>query len=155
MQLKEQITRFTTNLFLEHPIRALSLAQLRGEMVTLGKQLEERLPTIPDTERNRHFLRHIIGQERWMQARLRWALGAARIMEESDGYYPAKELSWQVLAEEFRKTRQESIALAEELEQAGVDGGTFLPHNQLGDLSVRAWLRYLTQHAHLESKRIR
>jgi hypothetical protein len=50
--------------------------------------------------------------------------------------------------------RNATVALVHQIEKVGA-GAIQVRHNQLGDLSVRVWLRYLTRHADLESKRIR
>jgi hypothetical protein len=75
-------------------------------------------------------------------------------MDEYDGYRPPREATWFALQDAFRTTRQETVALARQLDQA-VAAGVKAPHNQFGPLTIRSWLRYLDMHANLEAKKLK
>lgn len=73
----------------------------------------------------------------------------------TDGYAPHKPVSddWRTLVAEFSETRKETLALAQSLNEA--QAAAEVPHNDLGLLSVGAWLHYLRLHASLEGRRVR
>lgn len=150
MSLRESIT----NRFLERPFRNLSAAQMAQRLELDGRTLERTFAAANDNEHNRKLLSHITGIERWGQSRLRVALGEPLVMDEYDGYRPPREASWAELQDAFYSTRQQSVALAGQLDQA-VANGVRVPHNQFGPLTVRSWLRYLDIHASMEAKKLR
>ena len=150
MGLRESIT----NRFLERPFRNLSAAQMAQRLELDGRTLERTFAAAKDSEHNRQLLSHVSGIERWGQSRLRVALGEPLAMDEYDGYRPAREASWAELQDAFRSTRQQTVALAGQLDQT-VIGGVKVPHNQFGPLTVRSWLRYLDIHANMEAKKLR
>jgi len=150
MSLRESIT----NRFLERPFRNLSAAQIAQRLELDGRTLERTFAAAKDNEHNRKLLNHIIGIERWGQSRLRVALGEPLAMDEYDGYRPPREASWSELQNAFHGTRQQSMALAGQLDQA-VANGVKPSHNQFGPLTVRSWLRYLDIHASMEAKKLR
>ncbi len=150
MGLRETIT----NRFLERPFRNLS-AELMAQRLDLnGRTLERTFAAAKDSESNRRLLSHISGIERWGQSRLRVALGEPLVMDEYDDYRPPREASWTELQDAFHSTRQQTVALAGQLEQA-IASGVKAPHNQFGPLTVRSWLRYLDMHASMEAKKLR
>jgi hypothetical protein len=100
-------------------------------------------------------VRHITGIERWSQNRLRCFLGTAYARDEYDSYQPgpALDLSGQIAA--FQETRQETLALARQLQEAGVPDTATVAHNDFGPLTARGWLSYMTTHASRESTKIK
>ena len=150
MRLRESIT----NLFLERPFRNLSAAQMAQRLELDGRTLERTFAAAKDNESNRKLLSHVSGIERWGQSRLRVALGEPLVMDEYDGYRPAAAVSWAELQDAFHSTRQQTVALAGQLDQP-VTSGVKVPHNQFGPLTLRSWLRYLDIHANMEAKKLR
>ncbi|HSN75881.1 MAG TPA: hypothetical protein VL334_12465 [Anaerolineae bacterium] len=142
-----------TNRFLERPFRNLSAEQMAERLELDGRTLERTFAAAKDSDHNRTLLSHISGIESWGQSRLQVALGAPLLMDEYDGYRPAREASWIELEDAFRNTRQQTVALARQLGPA-VEAGVYVPHNQFGPLTVRSWLRYLDMHATLEAKKL-
>ncbi len=139
----------------ERPARRLGLPQYAHLLETSGQAIAKASASTPDTAYNRRVLSHIVGIERWAQRRLRVALGEPLLMDEYNGYRPPRETSWEELQRQFQTTRQASVELALDLATAGVSLETAIPHNQYGPLTPRAWLRYMTVHANLESKKLR
>jgi hypothetical protein len=150
MALRETIT----NRFLEQPFKGLSADELAGRLDLNGRTLERTFAAARDSADNRALLSHITGIERWGQNRLQAALDAALTMDEYDGYRPSREAGWAELQDAFRSTRQQTVALARQLEPA-IASGVKVPHNQFGALTMRSWLRYLDMHANLEAKKLK
>lgn len=149
------IERFLSEYLTERPARKATWEQQLANLEAGGAALQARLAAAPDLLRNREMLRHIIGIERWGQSRLRTALGAPLIMDEYDGHRPDEGQSWAALREGFAATRAGTLALARELQAAGIDRARPIPHNQMGSITVGGWLQYLKFHARLEGMRIR
>lgn len=105
-----------------------------------------RMLNAKDNSFSRKRAVHVIGIERWGTHRLRVLLGDPLVMDEYDGYAPSENLSMQELAEEFKKTRAETVALVRELQKRGVPLSQTVKHNEAGDLSTGAWLFYLENH---------
>lgn len=150
MRLRESIT----NRFLEMPFRGLGTEQMAERLELDGRTLERTFAATQDNEHNRRLLSHITGIERWGQSRLRVALGEPLVMDEYDGYRPAAAASWAELQDAFHDTRQQTVVLAGQLDQA-IASGVKVPHNQFGPLTVRSWLRYLDIHANMEAKKLK
>lgn len=142
------------NRFLEQPFKNLSAEQIAQRLELDGHKLARTFAAATDSPGNRDLLSHITGIERWGQSRLQVALGAPLTLDEYDGYRPPREASWAELQEALRDTRQQTVALARQLEPA-IAGGVQVPHNQFGPLTVRSWLRYLDMHANLEAKKLK
>ena len=138
---------------LELPARRKTLPDLADQLQTSGVAIEIKLETRANNENNRRLLNHIIGIERWGQSRLRVALGAPFVADEYNGYRPARETGWAELRRMFGETRAQTLEIAQELAAAGLDDARVL-HNQWGELSPRAWLRYLNMHANMESDKL-
>ncbi len=139
---------------LEGPSCQRSYAELGRQLDRAGTRLDARLAQADDTESNREWARHIIGIERWGQARLRALSGKDEVVSGGHRpYRPDAELSLPQLRELASLTRAQTSQLARQFEttppQEKVD------HDGLGPLSARAWLRYLNLHADLESRRLR
>jgi hypothetical protein len=73
-------------------------------------------------------------------------------MDEYDSYRPAAKVKMVGLAEEFRRTRAETLAL---VDRVGPVVDKKVPHNDLGAISVKAWLAYLQAHASRESSKVK
>ena len=152
--MKNWLQSIATGLLLERPAQKLSLDEHAAQLESSGVRLAQRYAVATDTGANREHLRHVIGIERWGQRRLEVFLGAPLAMDEYDGYCPASDLGWAALQDEFKATREKTVALARELAAAKLDTSPTVPHNQYGKLTAYAWLHYLDTHANLESERI-
>ncbi len=155
MALKETIVGAIASLILERPARKQTVAEFIAKLEESGRAIEARAAKAADTPGNREQLAHIAGIERWGQRRLRVFLGEPYVQDEYDGYRPAADLNYAQLQDFFHVTRQETVQIARRIAAAKVPDAATAPHNFMGKLSVRAWLRYLDMHAGTESKRIR
>jgi hypothetical protein len=128
------------------------VAEHTKKLESNGAQLVERFTRLGDSDSSRRTLRHIVAIERWGTNRLRILLGEKPFeRDDSNAYKPAQDASWPELLEVLKTTRADLVALAPRLE-----GKTNkVAHNAMGELSGRAWLKYLETHATLESKRVR
>lgn len=151
--IQYNIAHIVARLVFDKPARKHTLAELAARMEESGKKLDQLLKTTTDNYAHYDCLAHIIGIERWGQRRLRVVLGEPLVMDEYDSYRPSVSLFWDDLRNEFTTTRQQSIALVHELEQAGVDQTVAVRHNELGVMTVHGWILYLDMHANLEAKR--
>lgn len=149
------IQRGLTDLIIEGPARRATWQSQIAGLETSGAGIQARCAKASGREGDLDQLRHIIGIERWGQSRLRTILGAPLTTDEYDGYRPEDIGDWPSLTAAFVATRAATVALAHELQAAGVDRTRMVPHNQLGALSVGGWLQYLRMHAGLESRLIR
>jgi hypothetical protein len=140
--------------FVEYRASKASMDQIREGLVTGGDEVAERIAGAADTPANRVQAGHVIGIERWGANRLRYALtpNTPPRIDEYDSYRPRDDQPVKLLAAEFKSARAETIALLESLRSAE---DCRIPHNDLGSLSVRGWLVYLTNHAGMESKRLK
>lgn len=120
-----------------------------------GVRLDQVFATAADSDKNRRILSHIVGIERWAQSRLRVTLGEPFKQEEYTVYRPSKDTSWETLKQQFSAGRAESIELAQQLIANNVPLTKKVMHNQMGDLSPRAWLRYIFMHSKFEGYRIK
>jgi hypothetical protein len=141
--------------FTERQARKYGVAGIVANMEKSGAKVHGRMETAVNDDKHREAARHIIGIERWSQSRLRVALGKPLVMDEYDDYRPEAHLDMVALAQTFAQTRQESLALAEQLQTANIPASQTIPHNQLGDLTVQGWLYYIENHAARESFRLR
>lgn len=155
MRMLDGLRRTAAGLLLERPARKVSFAQFAERLEATGRAVEERAMAAKDSERTQKVLRHISGIERWGQRRLLAFLGQAVPTDEYDDYRPATTLTTAEQNAFFRTTRQQTVILARQLEQANVPDTALVPHNELGPLTARAWLYYLNMHASLESKKIK
>jgi hypothetical protein len=132
--------------------RGRDLGQLVTELEASGQALDARLADLADTPAHRAVLAHWIGIERWGQRRLRVALGEPLLDDGHHPYKPDEAGGTAALRQSFAATRSTTIGLAHELREAGVDPATTVRHNDLGDLSIAAWLAYLLQHPEQEAR---
>jgi hypothetical protein len=124
----------------------------------LERSAEIVLPRF-DTARNipRHIeaAKHVIGIERWAQRRLRIALGEPATMDEYDSYRPESLNDIKALRDEFASTRRDTLTILRHLHDAGVSLDKTTPHNELGQLTIRGWVLYLTDHGWRETMMLR
>jgi hypothetical protein len=149
------IKKWMTFFFLERPGKKWTMSAWGEKLAASGKKIGQKLDKSPDSQINRQVLSHIIGIEQWGQSRLRVGLGEPFKEEEYDNYRPSKNRSWEQLKTEFHIARRKTVALAEELDNRQVNQFTTVKHNQYGNITLGAWLRYLDIHANLESKRLK
>lgn len=141
---------------LERPAGRSSFSELAISLEKAGQHLAARIDKASDSPENREVLMHIIGIERWGQNRILVALEQQQyIADEYKSYRPASDNSTIQLAKLMQQTRQRTIELAYELHKKPPHEDKTVDHNSLGPLSAKGWLRYLTHHADLESRRLR
>ncbi len=141
--------KLIAKLFLENNT---PVAQHTKKLESNGTQLLEHFTRAGDTESSRRVLRHIVAIERWGTNRLRVLLGEKAFEQDgSRAYEPAIEATWPELLETLKTARADLVALAPRLE----DKENKVPHNMMGELSGKAWLKYLNTHAGIESKRVK
>lgn len=149
------LKKMVINLLLERPVRSKAV----GDWVELFKQsertIQERVNNKHDSEFNRKMFSHVIGIERWGQRRLQVWLGEPFVEDEYNNYRPARDMPWEAMGAEFAKTRAQTVAIVQQLAAQAVDSALKVKHNQHGELSLKAWLRYLQMHAELETKRLK
>ncbi|MHA0042801.1 DinB family protein [Deinococcus sp. PEB2-63] len=141
---------------LERPAGRSSYQELAHSLETSGTHLTGRAARAADTHANRETLAHIIGIERWGQHRLGAALG--KHPDLSAPYHPHRppqDTTLPQLQALITSTRAASVDLARQLHTRPPNDDQTIPHNSLGDLTAKAWLRYLTHHADLESRKLR
>lgn len=100
---------------------------------------------------NRKSSIHVIGIERWSAHRLRVLLGEPLVIDEYDGYAPSDQLTMPEIAKEFQQTREATIALVKELQSKGIALTQTVRHNDLDEMSLRAWLFYIENHTGRET----
>ena len=132
-----------------------SLDQLIQGAKAGGQTIDSHLTGKPDTPQNRQQMRHVIGIERWGQRRLQTVLGEPAIHDEYNGYQPDAELDLAALRQEFAATRAKTLEIVNTIQQKGLADSATANHNDMGDVSLKLWLRYLTMHANFESKRVK
>ncbi len=153
---KDDVKEFFVAQVLERPAARLSYTDLLQGLERGGLLLARRAARAADTDANRATLTHIIGIERWGQNRLRVALGQREFTrDEHHPYKPGAGASLRELQDLLSQTRAQTVDLARHLHAAPPRDDLTVEHNGLGPLTPRAWLRYLTQHADLESRRLR
>lgn len=153
---KEELKDFVISQVIEKPAGRSSFTDLAQSLERGAHYLMARTAKAPDSEHNRELLAHIIGIERWGQSRLEVALEKRPlVMDEYHPYRPSTNLSINALAKELAQTRTRTIELAQELHHRPPHDDFVVEHNGLGPLTAKGWLRYLTQHADLESRKLR
>ena len=141
-------------LIFERKIRGKSYMDYRrlfGESSTVIQDLIDRAE---DDAKSRWELLHVIGMERWMQSRMKVALGAPFIQEEYDGYRPPEDTPWADLKQTFIEVREASCDLCTEFDAKNVDAAQKIKHNQAGPMSVKAWMEYVLRHGNGHAKRM-
>ena len=146
-EIKKSLLGTVVSWITERNARNLSYDDLRSRMVASGEKVGQRFEQVAaDTPANREAINHITGIERWGSRRIRVALGELLIIDEYDGYAPGSGLSKAALCETFRSTRADTLKLIDALQTAKVPLTQTVPHNELGNMSVRTWLLYLHDH---------
>lgn len=136
----------------ERQARGRSLSELIRALEASADTVTGRIARAADTPENRDAANHVLGIEGWGQQHLRAPLGEALPL---DGYRPYRlpdDTPIAQLAESFAERRRATVALAGELEAAGVDPETRVRHKDLGELTLAGWLAYLDGHAARESR---
>lgn len=153
---KGEIKDFVVANVLEKPAGRSSFTDLGQGLERGGTHLMTRAERAVDTPENREVLRHIIGIERWGQSRIEVALGKHElVMDEYHGYRPEEGLGLEELRKLLSQTRSQTVDLARQLHRKPPHDDFVVEHNGLGPLTAKGWLRYLTQHADLESRKLR
>lgn len=137
--------------FYEWAAKGQSYEDLQRRLQRNEATTYKRMVNATDFSYNHKSAAHVIGIERWATQRLRVLLGAPLVMDEYDGYAPSKELSMPELAEEFKRTREETKALLSELQRNGVELTRTVAHNEFGEMSLRAWIFYIENHTGRET----
>ena len=139
-------------LYFDKPALKRTLAEHASALSSSGEELVARLSAssggAPWTAR----LRHVIGIERWGQARLRVFLGEPFVAGGHRPYLPPEDSSWEQLVREFSALRAETVAVAERI--AAAEPTRAVNHNQFGELTAHGWMRYLDGHAARELRRL-
>lgn len=153
MTLRSNLLQFIAGLVFERPVRRLTTDQIRQRLTTGGDTVVTAMRATRDTDAHQRVATHIIGIERWGQARIRELLTGTHIVEEYDHYRPANA-SMAQLAETMVHTRAETLALLDQLSTAGITLTQQVPHNMFGQMTLAGWLQYLNAHATLESRKL-
>ena len=132
-----------------------SLDELQTRLKLSGKDVAERIEKAAETPTNHGLASHLIGIERWGQRRLRSALGEPLVKDEYDQDRPNSDIPLKTLSSLFSETRQQTVELIDELKKVPGVENKMIPHNDIGNLSVRGWLFYLDSHANRESQNIK
>ena len=151
-----ELKEFVVANVLEKPAGRSSFTDLGQSLERAGTHLARRAAGAADTPENREILAHIIGIERWGQSRIQVALGQREFeRDEYAAYRPAPGASLGQLQSLLVQTRTRTVDLARQLHQRPPHDDFVVEHNGLGPLTAKGWLRYLTQHADLESRKLR
>lgn len=151
-RLFQTLAWLPVQLFFERPVRHKSSAELSAMLARAGTTLEQALTKVTESPQSHALITHIIGIERWAQARLKVGLGSPMPHDEYNGYRPAKTTPWQDLRPLFQQARAESVALVAQLSEADLQ--RVILHNQWGNLSLRGWAYYIQQHAAIEMRKL-
>lgn len=138
----------------ERRARGRSANELAERLERSGRELEERLERASLDPAGREKIRHVVGIERWGQRRLRVLLGDPFDAGGHRPYRPGDDADDAALRAAFTDTRAATVALARDLDAAGVDLARTVLHDDLGELSARGWLVYLDGHAKIELARL-
>lgn len=153
---REEIKQMLVQRLIEQPAEGQSFLSLEEHLNKTGEAILSRAAHLRDTEQNRDKLRHIIGIERWGRARVQSAvLHRPWVMDEHHDYKPPRDKTVAELTEMFAEQRRRTAALAHSLHENPPRLNDKVPHNGLGPLTVRGWLRYLSGHADIESRKMR
>ena len=138
-------------IFSEQRAKNMSWDDLTGRLEHSAEIVLPRFDKANNRPRHQEAAKHVIGIERWAQRRLRIAPGEPPIMDEYDAYRPDDLNDIKALRDLFADTRRETLAIIQQLCEAGVPLDTTIPHNELGPLTIRGWVLYLTDHAWRET----
>lgn len=153
--MHEKVQQFVVERLIEGRSAKLTLEELASTLQKSGEQIELKIAKARGTPANRAIVSHIVGIERWGQNRLLVLAGQPFAGDEHNGYAPSPALPWDALRESFARTRRGTVALVNILKLADVGLAGTVAHNELGELSLRGWLRYLNDHALIEGRKLR
>jgi hypothetical protein len=142
-------------LMIDRKCKDFTLAELQANLEKGKESVLRRHANAADNEKNRALMCHVIGIERWGQSRLQVLLGDPLIEEEYDNYAPADSLTMAELGETFEEVRERLLRLLSELHKANIALTATTPHNQMGNMTLRSWLHYLSFHAVFEADRMK
>ena len=140
--------------FMERRAKNSSFDELAQKLVDNGPILANQMAVATDTPANRAKAEHVIGIERWAQNRLKVALGNPLVIDEYTKYQPKNAKGFRELSSLFTKTRADTLKLVKQLKQADA-GDMKVRHNDMGDITVKTWLYYLSAHAARELGKIK
>ena len=152
MALSDKIKVGIGQLYFEKPSSKKTLPEWSAMLEESGRTIDGRASRTKKDERAQKTLRHISGIERWGQSRLRVLLGEPFVLDEYDGYCSGTDLTLEQQQEFFRETRQETVSIVQQLIDKDVPVTQRVDHNDFGPFTARGWLRYLHNHANIESK---
>jgi DinB superfamily len=141
-------------IFVESMSRNASLDDLKGKLERSGAEITRRLKAASNRSLYIGQAQHVTGIERWGQRRLRVVLGEPLVVNEYDSYRPDKLKDMRDLAEAFAAARQSTLSLIDDLKKAGVSPDRKILHNEMGEITIRAWLYYLHNHSYRETRLI-
>jgi hypothetical protein len=139
------------NIFSEQRAKNMSWDDLTRRLEGSAEIVLPRFDNASNTPRQIEAAKHVIGIERWAQRRLKIALGEPTTMDEYDSYRPEQLNDIKALREEFASMRRDTVAILRQLHDAGVPLEKTTPHNEVGQLTIRGWVLYLTDHAWRET----
>lgn len=145
------LTGILLRIFSEQRAKNMSWDDLTRRLERSAEIVLPRFDSARNTPRHIEAAKHVIGIERWAQRRLRIALGEPATMDEYDSYRPESLNDIKALREEFANTRRDTLTILRHLHDAGVSLEKTTPHNELGQLTIRGWVLYLTDHAWRET----
>ena len=155
MSIQSRIIHFVAGVMFERPVRGISadalLARFRASQLPFTAALQNK----SDTEANRTLVAHIIGIERWAQARLDQVQSGVPHQAESNAYVPTTDVSYAQLVTLADTTRTASIALLNSVVTANLPLTQHIVHTEFGSMSVAAWIQYMMSHSMLEAKKLR
>ncbi|MEM9950432.1 MAG: hypothetical protein AAF846_02435 [Chloroflexota bacterium] len=132
-----------------------SYQHIKTQIETEAKIIHTSIQSATQNKVNHQTTTHIIGMERWIQSRIKVALGSPYIQEEYDNYRPPQNASWEQLEQEFIATRELSCELCDQLIAENIDKSLKVNHNQFGNITIGAWLEYLNFHSKTHAKSIK
>jgi hypothetical protein len=145
------LTGVFLRIFSEQRAKHMSWGDLIQRLEHSAEIVLPRFDKATNNSRPLEAAKHVIGIERWAQRRLRIALGEPPVTDEYDAYRPDDLNDIKALRDAFATMRAETIAILQQLREADVSLDTTTPHNELGLLTIRGWVLYLTDHAWRET----
>ncbi len=142
-------------IFVEAMTRNATYDSLKQKLEKSGAEITDRFQRAENGSLPIHQARHIIGIERWGTHRLRTAFGEPLVVDEYDSYRPDDLRDMGDLAKAFADTRQATLALIDELKKMSIPADCKVLHNEMQDITIRAWLYYLYNHAYRETRLVR
>ncbi len=138
--------------YFERRARGKSYSRYKEKIEETSTQIVSIFSDSKDNEKSRWLFTHVIGMEKWMQQRIKVALGEPFVRDEYDIYRPSQDEPWDKLQQLFVETRNESVQLCDALDAKQANGSQKILHNEFGDLSVKGWLEYLLFHGQNHAK---